>query len=177
MITLARERQLARRAAEGDRQAVKYLYEAYSEQLYSVARRVTESSTDARDVIHDVFCQLPKAIQSFDPQRSLGPWLRSVTTRAALKHLRSERRRRETIASISHEIELGTSPEYPVLNSITVERLLSSLPEKLRLVVILKEIEGYSHAEIAELLEVSRSASEGWLWKARELLRAELLER
>ncbi len=97
---------------------------------------------------------------------------------AALEHLRSERRRREvSIDSIRREIEVEETPEFPVLNSITVERALSSLPEELRTVVVLKEMEGYSHQEIAELLDISRRTSEGRLYKARKLLRAKLFER
>ncbi len=72
--------------------------------------------------------------------------------------------------------EVVTSPEIPVLNSIAVERALSSLTEELRTVVVLKEIEGWSHEEIAELLQISRSTSESRLHKARKLLRAELFE-
>ena len=178
MITSARERQLARRAARGDREALRSLYEEYSEQLFAVAYRLTESSADARDVVHDVFCRLPRAIRRFDPERPLGPWLRSVATRAALDQLRTERRRREIpISSAPHELPEEASPEFPVLNSIMVERALSSLPGELRTVVILKDMEGYSHREIAELLQVSRSTSEGRLSKARKLLRAELFER
>lgn len=58
-----------------------------------------------------------------------------------------------------------------------MERALSSLTEELRAVVVLKEIEGYSHREVAELLQIARSTSEGRLYKARKLLRAMLFER
>ncbi|WP_420632628.1 RNA polymerase sigma factor [Candidatus Palauibacter sp.] len=167
---------MARGAARGDRRALRVLYEEYSEQLFAVAYRLTESSAEAQDVLHDVFCRLPAAVQSFDGKRPLGPWLRAVTVRAALKHLRSPRRRREIpIVSIPHERRTGESPELSVLDSITAERALSSLPEELRIVVVLKEIEGYSHAEIGELLQISRSTSEGRLYTARKLLRSELL--
>ena len=178
MISSDRERRLASRAARGDRRALRALYEEYSRQLFAVAYRLTESSADARDVLHDVFCGLPEAIRRFDHERPLGPWLRSVTARAALKHVRSRRRRREiSIASTPHELEATASPELPVLDSIAVERALSSLTEELRTVVVLKEMEGYSHREIAELLQIARSTSEGRLYKARKLLRAELFER
>ncbi|WP_420632543.1 RNA polymerase sigma factor [Candidatus Palauibacter sp.] len=178
MIASAQEQRLARRAARGDRQALHFLYEEYSEQLFAVAYRLTESSADAGDLLHDVFCRLPEAIRSFDRTRPLGPWLRAVTTRTALKHLRSQRRRREiSMVSTPDELENDGSTELLVLDSITMERALSSLPEELRTVVVLKEMEGYSHKEIGELLQVSRSTSEGRLYKARKLLRAKKFER
>lgn len=169
---------MSRRVARGDRKALQSLYEEYSEDLFAVAYRLTESSADARDVLHDVFCGLPEAIRRFDHKRPLGPWLRSTTARAALKHNRSERRRHDiTAAAAADEREATESPELPVLNSIAVERALSSLAEELRTVVVLKELEGYSHQEISELLKIARKTSEGRLYKARKRLCAELFER
>ena len=168
---------MARRAARGEREAIKFLYEEYSEQLFTVAYRLTESSADARDVLHDVFCELPRALRRFDRERPLGPWLRAVATRAALDRVRRERRRRETsIAATPHELVEETSTEFSVLTSIEVERALSTLPEELRLVVVLKEMEGYSHKQIAELLQVSPRTSERRLHEARDRLRTELFD-
>ncbi len=81
------------------------------------------------------------------------------------------------MVSTPDELENDGSTELLVLDSITMERALSSLPEELRTVVVLKEMEGYSHKEIGELLQVSRSTSEGRLYKARKLLRAKKFER
>ncbi len=71
----------------------------------------------------------------------------------------------------------GESPEITVLDAIRLERAVLSLPEELRTVVVLKDMEGYSHKEIGELLHLSRVTSEGRLYRARKLLRAKLLER
>lgn len=177
-MTAAQERQLLKRAARGDREALRSLYEEYSEQLFAVAYRLTESSADARDVLQDVFCGLHEMIPGFDHKRPLGPWLRSVTAHAAIKHMRSEQRRHDfAIAAAPDESQVIVSPESSVLNLIAVERALSSLPEELRTVVVFKELEGYSHREIAELLQIARKTSEGRLYKARKLLRAMLFER
>lgn len=62
VMTPDRERRLARRAAQGDRKAMQSLYEEYSDQLFTVAFRLTDSPDDARDLLHDVFCDLPKAL-------------------------------------------------------------------------------------------------------------------
>lgn len=177
-MTAARERELLERAARDDREALRSLYEEYSEQLFAVAYRLTESSADARDVLHDVFCELPEMIRGFDGKRSLGPWLRSVTARAALQHMRSEQRRRDlAIGAAPDDPEIIASPESRLLDLIAVERALSSLSDELRAVVALKEMEGYSHRETAEFLQIARSTSEGRLYKARKLLRAMLFER
>ena len=176
-MTAARERRLSRRAARGDRRALHVLYEEYSEQLFAVAYRLTESSADARDVMHDVLADLPEMFRRFDGKRPLGPWLRSVTVHAALKHVRSERRRHEVaIAAAPDEGDVVASPESRILDSIALERALFSLTERLRTVVVLKEMEGYSHREIAELLQIERATSQGRLYVARKQLRAKLFE-
>ena len=173
VIEANQEGRLARRAAAGDRDALRDLYEEYSDQLFAVAYRLTHSTADARDVLHDVFARLPEALRTFDQRSSLGTWLRAVTTREALMHLRVQKRRREVPIFGEH------MPKRPpqVLDSIALERALASLPEKLRTVIILKEVEGYSHKEIAEILKVSYSASAVRLHRARAALRAALGER
>ncbi|WP_419161140.1 RNA polymerase sigma factor [Candidatus Palauibacter sp.] len=163
---------MARNAARGDQEALRYLYETYSEQLFAVAYRLTESSADARDVLHDVFCRLPDTLRSFDRKKPLGPWLCTVTTRAALEQLRKERRRGEVPL---HDELVDEEPwTLPILDSIELERALSSLPEKLRTVIVLKELAGYSHREIGEMLGVNASTPAGRLYRARMALRAAL---
>ncbi len=140
--------------------------------VYAVAYRLTESSPDARDVMQDVFVHLPGALKTFDQRSSLGTWLRVVATRRALQLVRKRRRRRET--PIGDDL-----PSRPprALDTIALERALATLPDTLRAVIILKEIEGYSHNEIGEFLEITPSASMARLSRARASLRASLGER
>ncbi|WP_420614496.1 RNA polymerase sigma factor [Candidatus Palauibacter sp.] len=173
MVAFSRERRLARAAARGDQEAVRALYERFSEELFAVAYRLTDSSADARDVLHDVFSRLPHTLRTFDLKWPLGPWLHAVTTRVALDRLRRERRRGEVSL---RELADEESPVVPVLDSVALERALSSLPEDLRTVIILKELGGYSHREIGELLGIAASTSAGRLYSARAALRAALFE-
>ena len=173
MLEAKREDRLARRAGTGNREALRVLYEEYADQLFALAYRLTDCSADARDVLQDVFFELPQTVASFDGRGSLGSWLRSVTTRTALKLLRARERRAE-IPIFSEE---AASRPPGVLDSIALERAVAALPEGLRTVLILKEIEGYSHKEISGLLEIDPSASATRLSRARAALRAALGER
>ena len=173
MIDSDCEAELARQATSGEREALRRLYEEYSDQLFAVAYRLTHSSADARDILHDVFSRLPRALRSFDHERAVGPWLRRVTVRTALISLRRQARRREV--AIPRDDLPGRPPS--VLDSIALERALAALPETLRSVIILKEIEGYSHKEIGKLLGIASSASAVRLCRARAMLRASLRER
>ena len=171
VIEANREGQLIRRAAAGDGEALRALYEEHSDMVFGVAYRLTDSSPDARDVLQDVFVQLPGALKTFDEKSSLGTWLRVVATREALQLVRTRQRRGEI------PIHEGVASRPPhVLDTIALERALAALPDTLRAVIILKEIEGYSHKEIADFLDITPTASAVRLSRARASLRATLGE-
>ena len=155
VIEANREGRLVRQAAAGDPEALHVLYEEHSDTVFAVAYRLTDSSADAKDVLQNVFVRLPSALATFDQRSSLGTWLRVVATRAALQLILSSR-------------------PPPILDTIALERALAALPDTLRTVIILKEIEGYSHKEIGEFLEIAPSASMVRLSRARASLRAAL---
>lgn len=170
MIESSEETRLARKVAAGDREALGHLYERYSDSLFAVGYRLTHSTADARDILHTVFLHLPDTLRTFGHKGTLGAWLRSVTVRAALTHMRAERCRGEVL--ISDDVVAGRPPR--MLDSIALERALDSLPEDLRTLVILKELEGYSHKEISEHLGVSDTTSQRRLARARRMLRVAL---
>jgi RNA polymerase sigma-70 factor (ECF subfamily) len=98
-------------------------------------------------------------------------WLKRVTVRVALTRLRRARARRE-VALDGAPAVAGRSSE--ATDMISLADAMASLPPPLRAVVVLKEIEGYSHEEIGELLGISRGASEVRLHRAMRRLRARL---
>ena len=140
--------------------------------MFKVAYRLTDSSADARDVLHDVFCRLPDALARFDCKRPLWPWLQAVTTRTTLAHFRKTKERGE-IPLPDGSVD-NASHERAVLDSIELERALSTLTAEQRTVVVLKELLGYSHEEIGELLGLPPSTSRGRLYRARAALRVAL---
>jgi RNA polymerase sigma-70 factor (ECF subfamily) len=162
---------LAARAADGDRDALGELYRRHAPRLTALARRLLRNSPDAEDVVQDLFVALPAALGGYRDEGRLGAWLSRVTANLALKRLRSGHRRREdelpaegSAATLSH-----AAPEH-----LTVRRAVDALPDTLRIVVLLKFVEGFSHAEIAELLGIGRGASEVRLFRAIRQLRNSL---
>jgi RNA polymerase sigma-70 factor (ECF subfamily) len=94
----------------------------------------------------------------------------TLSWRLILTRLRRTERRRE------EPLEAAGEPARPdrEIERLDVERLIARLPDKLRTVLVLKEIEGYSHGEIGRLLGISESASEVRLYRAKQLLRKQL---
>ncbi len=160
-------------AAIGDRDALGRLFHSHGRQVYRSAFRITRSRADAEDVTQDVFVRLPAMLGGF--VRDVGSfdgWLRRVAIRQALMQMRSGRRRRET--SVDGVLELVSAPgsaSSVVLDRMTLDGALERLSPEHRTVFLLREVEGYGHAEIAELLEISVANSEVRLHRARRQLR------
>lgn len=151
----------------GDPGALGALYDRHAGMLGRLALRLTRSRSEAEDVVQDLFVGLPEALARYVEAGQLVAWLRRVTVNLALKRLRRARHRGEVALAESPAAETGGAS----VERIQLRRAVDSLPERLRTVVILKVVEGYSHGEIAELLGISRGASEVRLSRALARLR------
>lgn len=162
-------RQRLDRVAAGDTAGLGELFVAYADLVYRAALRLIGSDADAQDVTQDVFVDLRNTVRGFTGSSASFPaWLRRVAVREALMHMRSGRRRREV--DVEHLAALIGPSDTP-LERLTLERALALLSDDHRTVFLLKEVEGYDHAEIAELLGISVRNSEVRLHRARRKLR------
>ena len=163
---------LATDAARGEPYALAGLYSRYAKKLFAIAHRLLQSREDAEDVVHDVFVGLPEALRRYEERGTLGSWLRTITARAALMRLREQTARPHV------ELDDEQLPARPDTRdaSLTVEQALRALSPSLRAVLVLKEIEGFTHAEIATMLDISVGASEVRLHRALSALRTMLLK-
>ena len=161
---------LATRIRAGQVDALAELYERVGGELGALAQRLTGSRQDAEDVVHDVFLGLPEALKRYDESGQFDAWLRRVTARVALTRIRSRQRRRERgLAS-----ELPQAPTALSLDDkVALAAAIDALPESLRIIIVLKMIEGYSHDEIATLLGITPRASEQRLHRAVKALRTQ----
>ncbi len=162
---------LLARIRAGEPEGLSQLYERHADDVYRVALRLTGSSADAYDITHDVFVGLPEALQRYSERAAFGAWLRKVTARTALMRLRAQRRRREVALSALGGLALSTGSD-PAIDRVSLERAIARLPEQLRAVYVLREIEGFSYDEIADMLGIRRNTAEVRLHRARRRLRA-----
>lgn len=171
--TSVTQAELIRRARAGDPTALAALYDRHGDALFRACRRLTGSAADADDLVHDLFVGLPEALGRYEERGTFEAWLERVAVRLALMHLRSKRRRRE----VPLEAAAGTAARYRTDERIEgedLDRALASLPDPLRAVFVLKQIEGYSHREIAKLLGITDGASRVRLNRALQALREAL---
>lgn len=157
----------------GDPDAIASCYRAHAQTLVAVAYRLTASAEDAQDIVHDVFVGLPEALAHYEERGQLRAWLVRVTTRVALMHRRKELRRdASTLESVLENSgrDSVSSDRDPIAHDRAMAAL-ARLSPTLRHVFVLRVIDGYSHTEIAALLDISINNSEVRLHRAVQQLR------
>lgn len=170
--TARSDAELVTLVTRGDVAALGVLYDRYAALLMAVAYRLLMSTPDAEDAVHDVFVGLPEALRRYEERGALAGWLKRVTVRVALSRLRRD----EVRAAQSLDPSLG-APVRDAVAAMDLEAAVAALPPSLRAVLVLKEIEGYSHAEIADMVGISVTASKVRLHRAMRALRRQLEER
>jgi len=146
------------------------LYRRHANALLATAYRLLLSRADAEDVVHDLFVGLPAALSKYEERGSMESWLKRIVVRLALTRLRKKRH-----LPLEASADLAVVAADPV-NRVAVQGALAALSPALRAVLVLKELEGFSHAEIASMLGISVSASEVRLHRALRQLRVALSE-
>ena len=158
------------RLRRGDLTAVELLFKRYAASLLGLATRITGSPANAEDIVQDVFVGLPVAIRNYAENGQFVAWLHRVTVRTCLMFLRRDQRRNE----VSLDEERSSNPSDTMLDRLALEEAINKLPTPLRIVFVLKEIEHYTHAEIASLLGIRKGTSEVRLFRAIRILRTTL---
>lgn len=170
-----------------DPQALGLLFDAYFGRIYSVAMRLMGNEAVAQDITQEVFLRVHKAAHQLDVNRDPAPWLVTITTNLCREKWRSRQGRQE-----KQTLSLDAKPAYaagvpagdatPEQAAIEadqgrlLEAALAQIPEPMRLVVVLHDLQGLNHEEIAAMLDEAATAVRKRysraLVKLRELLQA-----
>jgi RNA polymerase sigma-70 factor, ECF subfamily len=168
-----RERELLTRVRAGEREAFGELVEGYLQRAMSLAMRLLRHREDAEDLVQDAFLSALEHLDSFDLTRPFWPWLSRIIVNRGLD-LAAARSKRAVYALDEDVSDTRPSPaESAERGEIQDEfrRTLALLPERRRLVVQLFEVDGFSVAEIAKLLDSSPATIRWHLHVARRQLR------
>jgi RNA polymerase sigma-70 factor (ECF subfamily) len=165
---------LASACQSGDLQAFERLYYLHASRMKSVARNLLGGMSEAEDAVQDTFLKIQRSIASFRGQSSFATWSFRILMNTCYDARRSRMRKKE----VAHDEpdEAPTRPEpraasaHPTLR-IALERAVSQLTRHQRDVFLLYEVEGFRHAEIASILEISEAASKNTLFQAKKILR------
>ena len=169
-------------ARDGDRDAFDELVRCTYVDAYTLALRLTANEEDARDVVQEAYLRAWKGIGRFRGDAQFSTWLYRITANASYTLVQKRRRHRVEPLELVHEpvdTRPEAQPESAAESAEVLEQLsdaLATLPPKLRVVVVLKDVYGLSHEDIAEELGISVSAAKVRLHRGRKKLREALFD-
>jgi len=171
------ESDLIARARAGEPAAERALYDAHVDRVYRLAYRLAGDDDLARDFTQETFIRAFQRLDTFRGDSRLATWLHAITTTVTLNGLRKLKRfrTRETALEAANGVASSRRMAEPDLKT-RLRDAIDALPEKYRVVVVMHDVEGYTHEEIATALDVEVGTSKAQLSRARAKLRAALAD-
>jgi RNA polymerase sigma-70 factor, ECF subfamily len=171
----AEDSALAAACQSGDLRAYERLYAQHGAKMKNLARNLLGNSVDAEDAVQDTFLKVQRSIATFRGQSSFVTWTFRILVNTCHDARRSRLRKKE-VSTEADTPDESPRPEprapgaHPSLR-LALERALAALTRHQRDVFLLYEVEGFRHAEIATMLEISETASKNTLFQAKKNLR------
>lgn len=168
---------LARRAASADVLAFEALYRRHHRRVHGViVRLVGQAGARAEDLTQEAFVRAWQALPAYRFESAFGTWLHRLAVNTALMELRSRRSRPQADGDDEALERVGTpdSAGHATALSLDLERAVATLPPRARAVLVLYDVEGWKHEEIADALGMAVGSSKAQLHRARQLLRERL---
>ncbi len=174
--------------SENNESAFEEIINRYADRIYSIALRITNDHHGSEEVLQEVFLTLTKKIDTFQAKSKFSTWLYRVTVNASYTHLRAEKKHESDISLESYapydengtlmgrikSKDWGNRPDIILFQKEAIdiiEKAVSELPEKHRIVLHLRDIDDLSNEEISEILGISEGAVKSRLHRARLFLR------
>jgi RNA polymerase sigma-70 factor (ECF subfamily) len=168
---------LVERAQNGDREAFEQIYRQQVGRIHALCWRLTGDADLAEELTQEAFVRAWRKLHLFGGRSALSTWLHRLTVNVVMADHRvhAVRRQRQLPLDDVHSERLVARRETTEIG-IDLERAIATLPPRARSVFVLHDVEGYGHAEIAEIAGMAVGTSKAHLHRARELLRKALLK-
>ena len=164
--------ELVQGCRNNDRKYQELLYRKFAKKMYGICMSYTKDRSMAQEILQDGFVKVFKKIDGFREEGSLEGWIRRIITNTALDHLRQKSKLYEFIDDNKEvEEERLDNSILDKINADGIFNLIKQLPEGAKAVFNLYAVEGYSHKEIAEKLEITEGTSKSQFKRARSLLK------
>jgi RNA polymerase sigma-70 factor (ECF subfamily) len=168
---------LAAACRAGDLHAYERLYRLQGARMRNLARNLLGTQSDAEDAVQETFLKVQRSITSFRGQSSFVTWTFRILVNTCHDLRRSRMRRKEFVPDEREDaampVEARAPGGHPSLK-LALERAIAALTQQQRNVFLLYEVEGFHHAEIAAMLEITETASKNTLFQAKRNLRQTL---
>lgn len=163
---------LVEQCKKNDRKAQLKLYKQYCDGMYCVAMRFLNNADDAEDVLQEAFVKAFQKIHQYSGEVTFGAWLKRIVINKCIDFLKS--RKLDQVELKEYQMQVVEDESWSVAPSISIEEVkqtMEQLPDKYRYVLQLYLVEGYDHEEIAQILELTPTASRTRLLRGKGHLR------
>lgn len=182
------DKELIARCQQGDMDAFEQLLARYEKKVYTIAYKYMNNPEDASDMAQEALMKAYQSITRFRGESSFGTWIGRITSNQCLDELR--KRKKLQVTSLDAEVELengsvqkeiadtGDTPEEYAIRQETagdMQTMIGQLREEYRVVLILRELEGHSYEEIAQLLSCSLGTVKSRISRARSYLKEQIM--
>ncbi len=178
------EEELIRRTRQGDREAFAELVRNYQSKVYSLAYGFTRNTAQADDLAQEIFLKAWLGLPKFRFGSGFGTWL----YRIAVNHLKDHLRKRASLREVPFEDADGQASVRETVSSeresgeneeriSLVRECLAGLPEKFRMILTLRDVQGLPYEEVSRVLGLSAGTVDSRLFRARKMLRERVLAR
>jgi RNA polymerase sigma-70 factor (ECF subfamily) len=165
------ERTLIDKCLKGDQRSQRALFEKYAPKMYTVCLRYSKDSDEAQDILQEAFIKVFGKLDVYTGNGSFEGWIRRITVNTALDTIRRNLKFQDTGAIDDHSFRLEQETFHSAgLEEEDLLKLIGELPTGYRVVFNMFAIEGYSHKEIAEQLDISENTSKSQYSRARAYL-------
>jgi len=152
-----------------DINAQRALYDLYVDRLYYVVYRYVSDPYYIENILQDVFLKALNKLDTFDSNKaSFSTWINTIAIRESLNHLRKKKLIFIPFEESTKDISADIDPLIAKMEAQELMYLIASIPEKLRIVFNLYEVDGYSHKEIENMLDITASTSRAYLTRAKK---------
>jgi RNA polymerase sigma-70 factor (ECF subfamily) len=168
------EDSLIKRSIARDNDAFKLLYEKHVARVYAICLRYSGNEDEASDIAQEVFIQVWEKLKNFRGESAFSTWLHRITTNISISYIR---KRSPWWARSIEWSKAGNEEQLKVTETYfehSLDKKIADLPKQARLVFVLFAIDGYRHAEIAQILKISPGTSKAQYHRARQLLKEKL---
>jgi RNA polymerase sigma-70 factor (ECF subfamily) len=170
------EQELISGCKRKDTGARKKLYELYAPAMLGICVRYVAEKETARDILHEGFIKVFTKIDSYSGAGSFEGWIRRIFVTSALEYIRSEKAFSGTV-SLDYCDEKGGNGDTYIVEKLSADEIvqcINELPAGFKTIFNLYAVEGYSHAEIAEMLHIQEASSRSQFSRARQLLQTKI---
>jgi RNA polymerase sigma-70 factor (ECF subfamily) len=183
MSDRAIDQKLVNSFREGNLNAYVELVDKYTQKVHNLAFRISRNEEDTEEIIQDVFVTVYQKIDKFEGKAAFSSWLYRITANTAFMKLR--KRKQHQVVSIEDAIEGGTDTIIPSADDTNImglthevreyiEKALDYLPAEYRAIFVLRDVDGMSNQDVAEILGITVPAVKSRLHRSRLMLRKKL---